>query len=260
MYVYSNTLVRTTGSGQTTTVGSNDTVRTLGFRGFAGNDSIFAVSIKYQVSTGLAGRIVSALRYLPATPTFGGAYIDGTSTHQGEVNTASLYTRATSTDSITAPTYGRMRSLASDLAGVGSVVWQTDTIYYTSSSDHVAFYAKNAQGNFVHSKDLFRVDIPVSNGYEWEYSAWQTNTMHHVLNDNRSINVNGTTYSAVHTSIQNSDLSVGSTSQKYFASGYGPMRQVESWWTTTDGVTRVTNTLTREGIVVIDWDEIGGME
>src|SRR5687768_685091 len=60
-YVYSNKITTTTANGSTTATGNNDTVRTLGFKGFVGNDSVFAVSITYQVAQRYAGRSVMSL-------------------------------------------------------------------------------------------------------------------------------------------------------------------------------------------------------
>lgn len=255
-YVYSNKLISGPTFNQTTTVGSNDTVKTLGFQGFYQNDSVFAVSITYQTASAFAGRSVSTLRYLPASSSFAGAYINGTTTLQGETTTNSLSTRAVSTDSTTAPAYGRMRSLASDLAGSGSAVWQCDTIFYTSDANHVALLAKSASGSFVHSKDLFRADVAVMAGNEWSYSSWQTDTKLKVVSENTSLTVGSTNLSTIHCKVENSSLAVGSSSEKYFSPGYGQVKQVETFWTTTDGVSRTRNIIIREEIVVIDLDEI----
>jgi hypothetical protein len=259
VYVYSNKLISGPTHSQTTTVGSNDTVRTLGFQGFHQSDSVFAISITYQTASALAGRTVTPLRYLPASSSFAGAYINGTSTIQGEITTNSLATRAVSSDSTTAPAHGRMRALASDLAGSGSAIWQTDTVYYTSDAYHVALLAKTAGGSFVASKDLFRDDVAVLAGNEWSYSTWQSATKLKVVSENAALTVGSTNMSAIHCKIENADLAVGSTSEKFFAPGYGQVKQVETFWTTTDGVSRVKHTHVREGVVVLDLDEITSM-
>jgi hypothetical protein len=259
VYVYSNKLVTFNGSNPSTVNGNNDTVRTLGFQGFDQNDSIFAISITYQTAAVFAGRAVIGLRYLPTSSSFGGAYINGNTYLQGETVTTSLATRATSTDSTTAPSYGRMRAQASDLAGVGTAVWQTDTIYFASNASHVALFAKTANGTFIRSKDLFREDVAVMAGNEWAYSTWQSATKFKVINENEMTVVGSTTLSTIHAKIENPNLATGSTSEKFFAPGYGQVRQVETFWTTLDGSGRVKQILVREGVVVIDLDEIAGM-
>jgi hypothetical protein len=256
IFVYSNKLVSGPTHNQTTVVGSNDTVRTLGFQGFLANDSVFAISITYQVASDLAGRNVSPLRYLPTSSSFAGAYISGTASLQGETTTTSLSTRAVSTDSATAPAFGRMRALASDLAGSGTAVWQTDTVYYTSDAYHVALLAKTASGSFVLSKDLFRADVAVTAGNEWSYSTWQTATKLKVVSENTSLTVGSTSMNAIHCKFENPNLTVASTSEKYFAPGYGQVKQIETFWTTADGVSRTRHIVIREEIVVIDLDEI----
>ncbi len=258
-YVYSNKLVSGPTANQTTTYGSNDTVRTLGFQGFHQGDSVFAASITYQTASALAGHATIALRYLPTSSTFQGAYINGSQSLQGESTTQSLATRAVSTDSTTAPAHGRMRALASDLAGSGSTVWQTDTIYYTSDAYHVALLAKTAGGSFIVSKDLFRSDVAVLAGNEWSYSTWQSATKLKVVSENVSLTVGSTNLNAIHCKVENADLAVGSTSEKFFAPGYGQVKQIETFWTTTDGVSRVRHIHIREGVVVLDLDEITSM-
>jgi hypothetical protein len=255
-YVYSNVL-RTEDNGSiTVTQGLNDTVRTLGHAGFTSSgDSVFAYSVKYRVVSDLAGRGVHGLRYLPAAGSFGGAYIDASSSFTGERSTLSLSTRAVSIDSSTAPCYGRMRSFASDLQGNATSVWQTDTVYFTSSSNHVALWEKTASGSFVRSKDIFRSDVTVQNNAEWDYSTWQTSTKIKVLSDNAPITIAGTNYGAIMTSVTNSNLNLESTQQKYFAPGRALARQVDSWFVTTNGTNRIKKTIIREDIVVIDPDE-----
>jgi hypothetical protein len=255
-YVYSNKLTTYAGATPSTVTGSNDTVRTLGFQGFAQSDSVFAISITYQTAQSLAGRGVNPLRYLPSSSSFGGAYINGINPVQGEATTYSLATRATSTDSTTAPVYGRMRSLASDLAGSGTSVWQTDTIYFTSSSSHIALFAKSATGSFIRSKDLFRADVPVLAGNEWSLSTWQTATKHKVVSENEPLTVGSTNLYTIHTRVDNTNLNAGSMSEKFYAPGYGQVKQVETFYTTTDGVARTKQVFVREGVVVLDLDEI----
>jgi hypothetical protein len=259
-YVYSNKL--TTRNGSTTiseVTGDNDSVRTLGFQGFCQNDSVFAISIKYKVATQLAGRGIQPLRYLPASSSLGGSYINGETAFAGEATTYSLSTRAVSTDSTTAPSYGRLRSFASDLAGSGSDEWQVDIVYFSSNSEHVALYEKTASGTFQRTKDLFRSDVTIQANAEWSYSTWQTGTKIKVISENTPITVGSTNLNAIHASFGNSALNAGSSSERYFASHYGPVRQVETWWTTSDGISRTQNTLVRDAVVILDPDEITSM-
>jgi hypothetical protein len=45
-------------------------------------------------------------------------------------------------------------------------------------------------------------------------------------------------------------------SEKFYAPGYGQVKQVETFYTTTDGVARTKQVFVREGVVVLDLDEI----
>lgn len=261
LLVVSNKLRLEAPDGQITNItGGNDSVRTLGLLGNTSQGQpVFGVSYKYRVSSSMAGYDVEPLRYLPEIGSFGGAYINSTSYFSGERTTASLYTRAVSTDSLTAPCYGRIRSLASDLVGTGSTIWQTDTVYFTTTPNHVALWTKSITPTglvtFVKSKDLFRPDVPVTTGAQWSYSVWQPSTMIKVINENAPVTVGAGTFNTLHTEITNNqDLDMEHATQKFFAPATGLVKQIDTWWTTTNGTARTKNILTTE-VVVVDPDE-----
>jgi hypothetical protein len=247
-YVYSNVekIYNANGTVASTLTGSQDTVRTLGFDGFAPNgDSLFRVEISYRVLTMYANRPMIEIFYLPST--------HGNSTHGAFIDAQNPTTitgctlmgkrpRPVSTDTILAGLVGRIRTLADDFSNSSqnSYTWQRDTVWVTSRLDTV-FVWEYIPGNpnMVQSRCVFLRDF--KNNDSWGYdliNAPDFGTTYFVVDKNSSLTTPAGTFSncanirVKTTEIESKDFN---RENKWYACGYGPVYQYDWWYVTTDG-------------------------
>ena len=247
-YVYSNVekIYDANGNVSSTLTGSNDTVRTMGFDGFAPNgDSLFRVEITYRVLGSWANRPFMNIRYLPSTQqnSTHGAFVDGPANTQPS-GTLSMFKRPrpVSTDTILAGLVGRIRTVADDFANSPDsiFVWQKDTVWVTSRLDTV-FVWEYLPGTFtkVQSRCLFLRDF--QNNDSWYYDIINSpNCGTTCFVDDKDASVTTSAGTFAHcvnirmktTEIESKDFN---RENKYYAFGYGPVYQYDWWYVTTDG-------------------------
>lgn len=259
-YVYTNKLLTYTNGPEnapTEVQGANDTLRTLGHVGTSpDNDSLFAVSVTYRVQSGHTGRNSYALRYFGTQHTTGGAFIDGSTTYQGERLLETPPTRAVSCDSVHGAVYGRIRTMTDDFTS-SSGTWQVDTIYFSASGNGVKVWEKNGS-TYTHNRTIFNSGVTIQNNAEWSYSAWNNSTKFKVLDADASVTTTAGTYASVKIGVETASLLMPVEEHKFFGYSRGLIKQVNSWWTTSNGTSRVKQTSIREvGVVVIDINEVG---
>jgi len=249
-YVFSNVekIYDTVGDLTQTLTGSNDTVRTMGFDGFAPNgDSLFRVEITYRILAGWANRPFMNIRYLASTKSNSshGAFVDGPIPTQ-PVGTVSMgkKPRPVSTDTILACLVGRVRTVADDFTNNvdSNYVWQRDTVWVTSRLDTV-FVWEYLPGSFtkVQSRCLFLRDF--QNNDSWYYdviNAPTYGTTYFVDDKDVSVTTAAGTFShcvnirVKTTEIESKDFN---RENKYYACGYGPIHEYDWWYVTTNGYT-----------------------
>jgi hypothetical protein len=247
-YVYQNVekIYDSTGSLAQTLTGSNDTVRTMGFDGFAPNgDSLFRVEITYRILASWANRPFMNIRYLPATlaSSSHGSFVDGPATTQ-PTGTLSMgkKPRPVSTDTILAGLVGRVRTVADDFnnSSDSTYVWQKDTVWVTSRLDTV-FIWEYLPGTFtkVQSRCLFLRNF--ANNDSWYYDIINSpncGTTYFVDDKDASVTTSAGTFShcvnirVKTTEIESKDFN---RENKYYAYGYGPVYEYDWWYVTTDG-------------------------
>lgn len=258
-YAYTNTFRsydRGADQDPTTTVGTSDTVKTLGYQGSTSTgDSLFAISVKYEVLSSYQGRPKMPLRYVPQSSGFVGAFVNNSQTVGGEVTALSPNTRAASVDSIMGAAAGRIRMIADDYSSNGTRLWQTDTVYFSGNGDSVYQYQKDGQGNWIRSRTIFCRRL--STGDYWNNATWNTATRYTVLNVDSAISLAGQNFQVTKIGVTSSNYNLPITEEKYFGVNTGLIKQFDSWYVTSDGSSATLQTLTREvGVVVIDPSEI----
>lgn len=260
-YVYSNVekVYNTDGTLSQTLTGSNDTVRTMGFDGFAPNgDSLFRVEITYRVLSTWALRIDMPIKYFPSTKSSGthGAFYDGSGMPSGCLLMGKK-PRPVSTDTILAGLVGRVRTVADDFTNNSnnSYVWQKDTIWVTSRLDTV-FIWEYLPGTTtkVQSRCLFLRNF--QNNDSWYYdliNAPNYGTTYFVADKNSSVSTPAGTFDycvnirVKTTEIESKDFN---RENKYYACFYGPVYQYDWWYVTTDGDTFNKQDFTRSLISI----------
>lgn len=235
--------------------GPSDTITTLGYQGQNGNgDSVFAICAKYEVLSSYSAQAQATLAYIPASGGFAGAFVTAPTTLTGEVFPTNISTPAVSNDMVVTGAGGRLRQLTDDFGSNATKVWQADTIYFTAHQNSVRILQKSG-GSYSTLRNVFVSNA--STGDHWLFNVADSITSDSVLADNTSVTVPAGTYaSSVKLGVSTSALSLPMSEEKYFGLRVGPIKQVDSWWTTGDGIARLKHVLIRELTqVVIDKEE-----
>ena len=240
-YVFQNVQNIYANSGTISLQGANDTIKTMGFNGFAPNgDSLFRYEISYRVSSAWAGRKEIVMWYLPSTRSNRtvGAFIDGGAIIDGMV-AMNKRPRPVSTDTILAGVVGRVRTLVDDFSNTGTYAWQKDTLWCSSNKDSVFIWERFYPGGpLTKSRCIFIRNF--SNNVQWVYDLVNnpTTTYYAVQKANVSMTVPAGTFSNCVNIIVNTpevDDHDFNRENKWYACGAGPIYQYDWWYVTTDG-------------------------
>ncbi|MDP4199484.1 MAG: hypothetical protein Q8922_02920 [Bacteroidota bacterium] len=246
-YVYQNVekIYDTNGSVVHTLTGAPDTVRTMGFDGFAPNgDSLFRIEITYRILSTYAGLPYLDVYYIPSTKknSTNGAFVDGGVTGLTGETVLLKKPRPVSTDTILAGLVGRVRTTVDDFTNnsANSYTWQKDTLWVTSRLDTV-FIWEYLPGTTtkVQSRCLFLRDF--QNNDSWAYdiiNAPNYGTYYFVDDKDCSMTTAAGTFShCVNVAVQTTEIEDKDFNRenKWYACFYGPVYQYDWWYVTTDG-------------------------
>ncbi|MDP4199485.1 MAG: hypothetical protein Q8922_02925 [Bacteroidota bacterium] len=245
-YVYQNVehIYDQRGNLAHTYTGAPDTVRTMGFDGFAPNgDSLFRMEITYRILSNYSGRPFLDINYIPATgdDDSHGAFVDGNAALQGEV-TYYKKPRPVSTDTILAGLVGRVRTIVDDFSNNSSnmYMWQKDTLWVTSRLDTV-FIWEYLPGSTtkVQSRRVFLRDFKTNDSWGYDIiNAPNYGTYYRVADKDCSRTTSAGTFShCVNISVQTSEIEDKDFNRenKWYAAFYGPVYEYDWWYVTTDG-------------------------
>jgi hypothetical protein len=239
--VYPNSSAHCIGGCQPTTyTGSNDTVRTMGFDGFAPNgDSLFRVEISYRVLTTYAGRSPINIYYLAPGAFHQGAFVDGS---VYGMSTMGKEPRPVSTDTILAGIVGRIRTKCDDFTNMGSYTWQIDTLWFSSHADSVYIWENIGTSGtlLVQSRCIFVKNFVQNSSWVYDVINVPTTTTCVVTDPSTSVTVPAGYFSNV------ADIRVYTPEvedkgfnkeDKYFAWGVGCVYEYDWWYVTSNGTT-----------------------
>jgi hypothetical protein len=216
-------------------------------------DSLYAVEITYQVLSSYSGRTTVQLPYVPPDSSFGGAFVDGTSTLSGELPGLNPIARGVAYDSMAGGNAGRIKWLTYGLGSFGSRVWQKDTIIFSSIGDSVALWNRpTGYTSDVPFRQIFVRNFTPSDG--WRNGSGTDSTTFTVENADTSITVPAGTYpDAASMRVATSQFNLPVVEYKFFAQSVGLVKQQDNWWATADGSARTYHITIHElGIVVKD--------
>lgn len=245
-YVYSNVekIYNSDGSVAQTFTGSPDTVRTLGFDGFAPNgDSLFRIEISYRILTSFAGLPYLDIYYIPSTKNDNthGAFVDGGATNLPNEVVFGKKPRPVSTDTILAGLCGRVRTMVDDFSNsTTNWTWQKDTLWVTSRLDTV-FIWEYLPGSMtkVKSRCVFIRNFQTGNSWPYDLiNAPDYGTYYYVADKDCSKTTPAGTFShCVNISVKTNEIESKDFNRedKWYACNYGPVYQYDWWYVTTDG-------------------------
>ncbi len=253
-YTFSNTEKIYNSDGSVTTLtGAPDTVKTLGFDGYApGGDSLFRYEIHYRVLTDYAGRPGVDIWYVGATgdDDTHGAFVDGDPTTVSGAVLMQKRPRPVSTDTILAGIAGRIRSVCDDFTNNGDYVWQIDTLWTTGHLDSVFIWERFNPGSPLQKERcVFTRNFTQGNSWIYDLTNPSQSTTYSVVQDpSTSVTVPTGTYShAAEMRIRTNEIDDHDFNREYkwYSVGTGPVKQYDWWYVTSDGQSFTKHDFTR---------------
>ena len=228
------------GCRPTTLTGANDTVRTMGFDGFAPNgDSLFRVEISYRVSTTWAGRPDVSLYYVTPSYFHQGAFVDGYVYGEQPMGGKK---KSVSTDTILAGVVGRIRTMCDDFTNMGSYTWQIDTLWFSSHADSVYIWENigTSGTTLIRSRCVFVKNFRQNSSWVYDLVNVPTSTYLVVADPSTYVSVPGGYFSDVANirvytpEVEDKGFN---NENRYYAWGVGAVYQYDVWYVTTNGTT-----------------------
>ena len=236
--------------------GACDTLRTLGYADIStpNGDSLFALSITYQVLPVVAGRPSLGLRYLQSSQTFTGAFIDTAASISGETIANVPKAFVVSTDSVLPAAAGRIRELTAGFGSNESKCWQTDTVYFSQHGDSVALWGYDGQHNLSVERIVFCESFDP--GASWTYGGWENSTKSTVINADTLIATPTHSFRSVLIGQSTSSYQLPLTELKAYGYLRGLVDQLDGWWITKDGHNCIYHTIEHQlNTIMLDNDE-----